>query len=105
VTRAAPAADDDALGTLHGGVKPGNKKAADVRKSDESRGYLTAITRPVAQVLVDGTDTGLVTPITGRTLPLAPGKHKIVFVHSAGKAPFTVTIVSGETFALNKDLR
>ena len=48
---------------------------------------------------------GLTTPITGHTLPIAPGKHKVTFVYSGGKAQQVVTVKPGETVTLNKDLR
>jgi serine/threonine protein kinase len=100
---ARPAAvEDDPLGKLQGGVKPGDKAHA---KADGEGGYLTAVTRPVAQVFVDGSDTGLTTPVAGRSLPLAPGKHKVVFVYAGGKTGYTITVKPGETLQLNKELR
>src|SRR5262249_24011686 len=101
-TPAAPV-EDDPLGKLSGGVKPGDKHAADGRP-DDTKGYLTAITRPVSQVMVDGADTGQTTPISGRSLPLSPGKHKIVFVYAGGKLQQWIKIKAGETVAVNKDL-
>jgi hypothetical protein len=98
------AAIEDDLGTLQGGVKPGDKKPMDARTGD-AKGYLTAITRPVSQVFVDGNDTGLTTPINGHALSLAPGKHKVVFVYAGGKLQQWITVKPGETVALNKDLR
>jgi serine/threonine protein kinase len=101
---ARPAAADDELGSLQGGVKPGDKKPADAR-ADTGKGYLTAVTRPVAQVFVDGNDTGLMTPILGHALALPPGKHKVVFVYAGGKTGYTVVLKAGDTQALNKELR
>jgi hypothetical protein len=98
------AAAEDDLGTLQGGVKPGDKKS-DGKADADRRSYLTVTSKPVSQVFIDGNDTGLTTPITGHALPLAPGKHKVMFVYSGGKFQQWVTVKPGETVTLNKDLR
>jgi serine/threonine protein kinase len=118
----AKPADDD-LGKLQGGTKPGDKYA-DPRKTatatDDSvlkqqpravataadaKGYLIAISKPNASVWIDGADTGLSTPVTGKVLPLSPGKHKITFVIKGDKFTFTVDIKPGIATTLQKDLQ
>ncbi|TMQ02429.1 MAG: PEGA domain-containing protein [Deltaproteobacteria bacterium] len=102
--RAKQSAAEDDLGMLQGGVKPGDKRS-DARSDGDRKGYLTVTSKPASQIYIDGNDTGLTTPITGHTLPIAPGKHKVTFVYSGGKAQQVVTVKPGETVTLNKDLR
>src|SRR6185312_6319242 len=48
-------------------------KAADA----SGKGYLTVTSKPSARIAIDGVDTGLSTPISGKALSLTPGKHRI----------------------------
>jgi serine/threonine protein kinase len=111
--RQRPPVEDDPLGTLQGGTKPGEAKPEvkkpgkaepSARAPVDTRGYLAVISKPVAKIAVDGVDTGLSTPISGHTLPLTPGKHKVTFVLNDAKHTFTVVIKAGEITTLQKDL-
>jgi serine/threonine protein kinase len=116
-----PVVEDDPLGRLQGGTKPGDKKPLDVKKpadkpSDEpslkqpprspadAKGYAAISSTPSARISIDGKDTGLSTPISGRALPLSPGRHKVTFVIGGDKFTFSVTIKAGDTTALHKEL-
>jgi serine/threonine protein kinase/outer membrane biosynthesis protein TonB len=70
----------------------------------DANGYAVISSRPLAQILIDGKNTGLSTPISGHTLPLTPGKHSVTFVVDGH--PFTVAIAvkAGEAVLLHKDL-
>jgi len=116
-----PVVDDDPMGKLQGGTKPGEKKSVDLKKpadkpADESaakplakslgdtKGYATISSTPPARIAIDGKDTGLSTPILGHTLPLSPGKHKVTFIVGGDKFTFSITIKAGETATVHKDL-
>lgn len=68
-------------------------------------GYLQVFSKPQAKILIDGVDTGLTTPISGRQLPLVPGKHKVTFVIDDDRFTYPVTIKAGGTETLSKDLQ
>ena len=68
-------------------------------------GYLNVYSKPPAKISIDGKDTGLATPITGKALSLAPGKHKVTFTIGGDRFTFAVTIKSGATETLSKDLQ
>jgi hypothetical protein len=68
-------------------------------------GFLTLTSKPPAKIFVDGTATGLTTPVGGNKLKLAAGKHKITFEVGGDKYTYPVTIRPGETASLNKDLQ
>jgi hypothetical protein len=70
-----------------------------------TKGYVQISSKPSAKILVDGVDTGMSTPITGRSLALSPGKHKIAFQIGGDKYTFTVTVKAGETIVLDKNLQ
>jgi hypothetical protein len=120
--RSRATSDDDlGLGKLQGGAKPGDKKPADARRSGEpseepvqkplpkqstdARGYLSVTSKPIAKIAIDGVETGLSTPITGRALPVTPGKHKVTFIVGADKFTFPITVKPGESITLHKDLQ
>jgi serine/threonine protein kinase len=68
-------------------------------------GYLVAYTTPWAKVVIDGKDTGKMTPIAPRAkIALPPGKHKVTFVVGRENWSYTVTIKAGETSKITKDL-
>jgi serine/threonine protein kinase len=69
------------------------------------KGFLIVFSKPTAKISVDGSDTGMSTPITGRALSLAPGKHKVTFVIGDDRFTYPVMIKTGETFTLSKDLQ
>ncbi|MEO8840096.1 MAG: hypothetical protein ABI591_07380, partial [Kofleriaceae bacterium] len=69
------------------------------------KGYLAITSKPVAHILVDGVDSGLSTPISGKALSMSPGKHKITFVMGDDRYTFPITIVAGKTEQLDKDLQ
>jgi opacity protein-like surface antigen len=75
-------------------------------KKGPAEGFLIAVTRPPANILIDGEPTGRTTPIA-RSVPLTlpVGQHRITFQTGDGaRIDFEVTIVEGETTELVKDL-
>ena len=69
------------------------------------KGYLMVFSKPPAKVLVDGQDTGKMTPISGSSrLELTPGKHRITLIVGDDKTTLTETIVAGKTNSLSKDM-
>jgi outer membrane biosynthesis protein TonB len=73
--------------------------------ADPSKGYLQVFSKPVAKILVDGVDSGMKTPISGHTLALSPGKHKVTFVIGDDRFTYPVTIKQGSTETMSKDLQ
>jgi len=69
-------------------------------------GYLVANTMPWgAKVLVDGKDTGQLTPVMPRKkIPLKPGRHKVTFVLAGKKHNFSISVQPGKTSRLIKKL-
>jgi hypothetical protein len=82
-------------------TKSGDKASA----GDPSKGYLQVFSKPPAKILVDGNDSGLKTPISGHTLGLTPGKHKITFVIGDDRFTYPVMIKAGVTDTMSKDLQ
>ncbi|HUS27043.1 MAG TPA: protein kinase [Kofleriaceae bacterium] len=74
-------------------------------KGDPNKGYLQVFSKPNAKILVDGVDTNLKTPISGHSLSLAPGKHKITFVIGDDRFTYPVMIKAGQTEQMSKDLQ
>jgi hypothetical protein len=68
------------------------------------KGFLEIYSTKKAKILVDGVDTGLSTPITGKTLSLTPGKHKITFVVGEDRFTFPTTIKAGATEVMRKEI-
>jgi len=68
-------------------------------------GYLEISSKPRAKISIDGNDTGLTTPISGKALKLAPGKHKVTFYAGDDKFTFSVIVKPGETLRLDKVLQ
>jgi eukaryotic-like serine/threonine-protein kinase len=85
-------------------TKTDKTKKTDAADSS-GKGYLAITSKPTAHILVDGVDSGLSTPISGKALSMAPGKHKITFVMGDDRYTFPVTIVAGKTEQLDKDLQ
>ena len=57
------------------------------------------------QVLIDGVDSGLATPITpSRKLPIAAGEHEVTFRRGDTRHDKKVTIEAGETLILSEPL-
>ena len=109
---AKPPVEDDPLGRLQGGIKPGDKKPADdpalkplPKVPGDTRGYAAITSTPPARITIDGKDTGLSTPIAGNALQLPPGKHKVTFVIGGDKFTFSVVIKAGEVASMHKDLQ
>ncbi len=69
-------------------------------------GYLVANTMPWgAKVLVDGKDTGQMTPVMPRKkIPLKPGRHKVTFVLAGKKHNYSISVTAGKTSRLIKKL-
>jgi len=68
-------------------------------------GYVELQSTPEAKILVDGQDTGYVTPVMGHTLALSPGKHKVTFLVGADRYTYAVHVKPGETVSLTKNLQ
>jgi len=79
--------------------------AAAPAPGSDKEGFLIANSQPYAKVLVDGKDTGKVTPIAPRDhIPLKPGKHVITFVTSDKRVSADVIIKSGEEAKVVRNL-
>jgi len=86
--------------------KTADAKATDAKAAtDSSKGYLQVYSKPAAKILVDFQDTNLTTPISGQTLALTPGKHKVSFVIGDDRFTYPVIIKAGATETLSKDLQ
>jgi serine/threonine protein kinase len=72
---------------------------------DPTKGYLQVFSKPTAKILVDGVDTNMKTPISGHSLALTPGKHKITFVIGDDRFTYPVVIKAGSTENMSKDLQ
>ena len=72
--------------------------------AQSEHGWLQVFSKPSAKILVDGKDTGLVTPIKGGSLKLPVGKHKITFVIGNDRFTYPTMIKAGETATMTKDL-
>jgi hypothetical protein len=109
------ATETKATDTKHGDtvVKTTDKKPADTKPPldtkaaavDPTKGYLQVFSKPPAKILVDMNDTGMKTPISGQTLALPPGKHKITFVIGDDRFTYPVMIKAGVTDTMSKDLQ
>ncbi|MDB4954517.1 MAG: serine/threonine protein kinase [Myxococcales bacterium] len=84
--------------------KAADPKATDI-KADATKGYLQVFSKPIAKILVDGADSGMTTPITGRALSLTPGKHKITFVIGDDRFTYPIMVKAGATETMSKDLQ
>ena len=85
--------------------KNSSSKSAATRSSKSSGdGTLMLGAKPPCKIYIDGKNTGLITP--QRAIKLSAGKHKITLVNSEHKikATTTVTIKSGKTKRLIKDM-
>jgi hypothetical protein len=68
-------------------------------------GYLVADTTPWARVVVDGEDTGKMTPIAERSgIPVAAGKHVVTFVVGEQRFSYTIMVEPGQPYVLKKEL-
>jgi len=85
---------------------PKRVEAADPKPADTSgKGYLVITSKPSAKIAIDGVETGRSTPISGTSMPLSPGKHKVTFIMGDDRYTFPVTIGAGKTERLDKDLQ
>jgi len=79
--------------------------ADDLKPNANENGFLIANTQPWAKVIIDGKDTGKMTPIAPRSkIPLKPGRHTVTFVADGKKFNFEVAIKPGEDLRLMKQL-
>jgi len=69
------------------------------------KGWLQLTSKPPAKILINGNDTNLTTPVTGRALALPAGKHRVTFQIGGDKYTFVVTVKAGETVSLDKLLQ
>lgn len=68
-------------------------------------GFLLANTKPWAKVIIDGADTGLMTPIQLRSrVKLKAGKHVVTFVAAGREFRFDIEIKPGEETKLIRNL-
>ena len=68
-------------------------------------GYLIANSQPWARVVIDGKDTGRMTPIAPRSkISLLPGKHVVTLVANGKSYRFDVQIRPGEDYRLIQQL-
>jgi hypothetical protein len=68
-------------------------------------GYLVADTTPWARLIVDGQDTGKMTPIAARArIAISAGKHVVTFVVGEEKFSYTIMVEPGQEYSLKKDL-
>jgi len=68
------------------------------------QGYLQVFSKPAAKIIVDGTDTGKSTPVSGHSLALPAGKHKVTFVIGDDRFTYPVVVKAGQTETMSKDL-
>lgn len=79
--------------------------ASPAASGSDKEGFLIANSQPYAKVLVDGKDTGKVTPIAPRDhIALKPGKHVITFVTSDKRVSADVMIKPGEEAKVVRNL-
>jgi hypothetical protein len=73
--------------------------------TDEEPGYLIAETTPWARILIDGKDTGRMTPVAPRAkIAVTPGKHKVTFVVGDKSFGYTIMVAPGEDYVLKREL-
>jgi serine/threonine protein kinase len=84
---------------------PVEDNPADRAGAAPSKGWVVLTSKPTAKILVDGSDTGMSTPVTGRALALTPGKHRITFQIGGDKYTFSVIVEAGKTVTLDKLLQ
>ncbi len=91
---------------IRGGTGKPKKPKKPKKAPSGDVGYLVANTMPWgAKVIVDGKNTGLMTPVMPRKkIPLKPGRHKVTFVLAGKKHNFSVTVKSGKIARLIKKL-
>lgn len=65
-------------------------------------GYLTVSSIPPAHLLLDGTDTGKVTPIA--RFEVKSGRHKVTLQTDMTSRSFGIVVVAGEETKLNVNL-
>ena len=92
-----------------GGAKPADAKPADAKPEAKSaevaaEGKLSVASAPPGKVFLDGTDTGLTTPVLD--LPVAAGKHTLKVVDEASKQEATTefTLEAGGSLNLSMTL-
>jgi Domain of unknown function (DUF4388) len=79
--------------------------AKNVEDTPAEAGFLIANTRPWAKVIIDGTPTGMTTPIPPRwKIPLRPGRHVVTFQAAGRDYPFDVVVRPGADLFLMRDL-
>lgn len=73
----------------------------------EAPGYLLIYSDPRgARVIIDGVNTGRITPIVARErLELSPGRHKVTLETASLKMTYEVVIRANDTETLTKELR
>jgi serine/threonine protein kinase len=84
---------------------PPEDNPADRALAMPAHGWLVVTSRPPAKVLIDGRDSGLTTPVTGRRLPLTPGTRRLTLVVGGDTWGFDIVIKAGEAVVLDKLLR
>jgi serine/threonine protein kinase len=69
-------------------------------------GWLVCNSSPFARVIIDGRNTGKMTPMSkAEKIALKPGRHRVTFVVGDDKFTYGVTIVKGKTKTLYRVLK
>jgi hypothetical protein len=63
---------------------------------------LQIMSRPPAKVMIDGQDTGQLTPAK---IKVTPGKHRVTYIVGDDRYTYPVTVEAGHTETLSKDLQ
>ena len=83
-----------------------NTKPEEPEIDPNADGYFIAFTKPWARVIIDGKDTGKVTPIApAAKIPLKPGTHKVTFVVGDDKHTFSFKIEPGKLTRMAKQFQ
>jgi hypothetical protein len=83
----------------------GGLPSDDADADEDGEGYLQLNSKPAAKVFIDGVDTGLTTPVSGKQLKLPAGRHKVTFLIGTDRFTYPVLIVDGQTETMTKDLQ
>jgi hypothetical protein len=84
---------------------PLDENPADRAGPPAAKGWVQITSKPSARIFVNGNDTNLTTPITGRALALPAGRHRVTFQIGNDKYTFSVVVKAGETVILDKNLQ
>ena len=103
--RASKSSSDKSTPSRSGSGRGSSGKEAPVQEAAPAAGdgYLVVFSKPTAQVSVDGSDTGMTTPIVARRrLTLSAGKHSVTLTVDGTPHVFAVIIAADQTTTLSK---